>query len=85
MHRPCTLYSVPGLGVCHNRAHHARVGHADGRACPIDDMSDLARAAEEDGACIMNRDTGHDRNSHRVVFGDQIPIVPGRIEEGVNP
>ena len=79
MRRPCILYSPPGLRVCHNRAHHARVGFADGRACPIDDMSDLARAAEEDSACIMNRDTsGHDRNRHRVVFGDEIPVVPGR-------
>ena len=86
MRRPCIFYSLPGLRVCHNRAHHAWVGFADGRACPIDDMSDLARAAEEDSACIMNRDiTGYDRNSHRVVFGDEIPVVPGRVEEGLNP
>src|ERR1700758_27972 len=85
---PPPLYffsSLHGLRVYHNRAHYVRVALADGRAYPIDDMSDLARAIEEDSACIMNRDIPrYDRNSHRIVFGDEIPVVPGRVEEGVN-
>src|ERR1700758_1476862 len=84
--RPCIFFSsLHGLRVYHNRAHYVRVALADGRAYPIDDMSDLARAIEEDSACIMNRDIPrYDRNSHRIVFGDEIPVVPGRVEEGVN-
>jgi hypothetical protein len=82
---PLSFYFLRGLRVCHNRAYYVRIGLADGRAYPIDNMRDLARAAEKDSACIMNSDIpGYERNSHRVVFGDEIPVVPGRVEEGVN-